>query len=119
MAGLTSLAFLIFGADVIAWITTAQEVRQAATLALPWAALTAVSGVLAFQMDGVFIGATWSRDMRNMMLVSLAVFAAAIFVLGRLAGNPGLWASLHLFLIVRGLTLLSVMPRRAAFTFSR
>ena len=119
MAGLTSLAFLTFGADVISWITTAQEVRQAATLALPWAALTAVSGVLAFQMDGVFIGATWSRDMRNMMLVSLAVFAVAIFVLGRLAGNPGLWASLHLFLIVRGLTLLSVMPRRAAFTFSR
>ncbi len=119
MAGLASLVFLMFGADVIAWITTAQEVRQAAIQALPWAALTAVSGVLAFQMDGVFIGATWSRDMRNMMLLSLAVFAAAIFILGRLAGNPGLWASLHLFLIVRGLTLLSVMPRRAAFTFSR
>ena len=38
---------------------------------IPWAAFTAVSGVLAFQMDGVFIGATWSRDMRNMMLLSV------------------------------------------------
>ena len=48
---------------------------------LPWAAFTALSGVLAFQMDGVFIGATWSRDMRNMMLLSFLVFVAALSAL--------------------------------------
>ena len=37
-----------------------------------------LSGVLAFQMDGVFIGATWSRDMRNMMLLSLAAYLGAL-----------------------------------------
>ena len=57
---------------IVAIVTTAADVRAAAARYLPWAAFTAVSGVLAFQMDGVFIGATWSRDMRNMMLLSFA-----------------------------------------------
>ena len=58
--------------------------RQTAAIYLPWGALTAVSGVLAFQMDGVFIGATWSRDMRNMMLLSFALYLAALIVLAAL-----------------------------------
>ncbi|MIL09832.1 MATE family efflux transporter, partial [Salmonella enterica subsp. enterica] len=80
----------------------------------PWAALTALTGVLAFQMDGVFIGATWSRDMRNMMLASLAIFVAALFLLPIAFGNHGLWAALNLFLLARGLTLLFILPRRLA-----
>ena len=81
---------------------------------MPWAAFTAVSGVLAFQMDGVFIGATWSRDMRNMMLLSFArLSAAAWWCSRRLFGNHGLWAPLHVFLLVRGVSLYLVMRRRA------
>jgi MATE family multidrug resistance protein len=119
LAGATSLVVLAFGSDLIGLMTTAPAVRQEALRYLPWAALTAVSGVLAFQMDGVFIGATWSRDMRNMMLVSLAVFAAAVVVLGRLFGNHGLWCALHLFLLVRGVSLYLVMRRRAPLAFPR
>ena len=60
-------------------------------------------------MDGVFIGATWSRDMRNMMLLSFAGLSAAALVRARtpLFGNHGLWAALHVFLLVRGVSLLS------------
>jgi Na+-driven multidrug efflux pump len=93
-------------------------VRSVAATYLPWAAFTAVSGVLAFEMDGVFIGATWSRDMRNMMVLSFAVFFAALMTLGAAFGNHGLWAALHLFLLVRGLSLLAVLPRRARATFA-
>ena len=113
-----SAAFLLFGEGIIAFVTTAPAVREAAGLYLPWAALTAVSGVLAFQMDGVFIGATWSKDMRNMMLISFAAYVAGLLTLGPLFGNHGLWAALHLFLIVRGLSLLSVLPARARVTFA-
>ena len=70
-------------------------------------------------MDGVFIGATWSRDMRNMMLLSLALYVAALFALAPLLGNHGLWAALHVFLAARGLSLLAVLPRRAAQTFGQ
>ncbi|BCH27249.1 MATE family efflux transporter [Mesorhizobium sp. L-8-3] len=113
----TTATMLLFGKELVALVTTAPDVRAAAGTYLPWAAFTAVSGVLAFEMDGVFIGATWSRDMRNMMLLSFAVFLAALLTLGAAFGNHGLWGALHLFLLVRGASLLAVLPRRARSTF--
>ena len=118
--GVSAVVFgilLLGGSTLIATITTAEDVRAVAMTYLPWAALTALTGVLAFQMDGVFIGATWSRDMRNMMLVSFALYAAALFALGDRFGNHGLWAALNVFLLARGLTLLAVMRVRARELF--
>jgi Na+-driven multidrug efflux pump len=69
-------------------------------------------------MDGVFIGATWSRDMRNMMLLSFAAYLAALCLLAPAFGNDGLWAALHLFLLTRGVSLLSRLPARARQAFS-
>ena len=118
LAGFTSVAVLLFAQQLVAIITTAVDVQAEAALYLPWAALTAASGVLAFQMDGVFIGATWSRDMRNMMLLSFALFVVALFLLGEWFGNHGLWAALHIFLIARGLSLLSIMLKRMKAAFA-
>lgn len=117
VSGFVSLFFFLLGDAIIAAMTTASDVRQAAGDYLAWAALTAVSGVLAFQMDGVFMGSTWSRDLRNMMLVSFALYIAALLTLGPMLGNAGLWASLHIFLIARGLSLLAMLPVRARATF--
>lgn len=119
LAIICALFFLVLGSSLVALMTTAQEVREVALAYLPWAALTAVSGVLAFQMDGVFIGATWSRDMRNMMLLSFALYVAALWSLGGAFGNHGIWAALHVFLLARGLSLLAVMQVRARETFGR
>ena len=68
-------------------MTTAEAVRAEARHYLVWAAMTALAGVLAFQLDGVFIGATWSRDMRNMMVLSLALFVGLEMLLVPLIGN--------------------------------
>jgi MATE family multidrug resistance protein len=116
-AGVIAFLLLAFGEAFIAIVTTAPEVRAEALRFLPWAALTAVAGVLAFQMDGVFIGATWSRDMRNMMLLSFLLYLAALLTLGPALGNHGLWAALHVFLIARGVSLLAILPFRARKTF--
>jgi multidrug resistance protein, MATE family len=117
LAGIATVLLLFFGEHLIALVTTAEDVRSAAAAYLPWAAFTAVSGVLAFQMDGVFIGATWSSDMRNMMLLSLLAFVAALLALTPLFGNHGLWMSLHLFLIVRGFSLLAMLPAKLRTAF--
>jgi len=116
-AALLAILFLAFGDQLIAIVTSAPEVREEALRYLPWAALTALPGVLAFQMDGVFIGATWSRDMRNMMLVSFTLYLVALFTLAEAFGNHGLWAAMHVFLLARGLSLLAILPLRAARTF--
>ena len=117
MAGIATVIGLTFGNDLVAIVTTSEDVRAVAALYLPWAAFTAVSGVLAFQMDGVYIGATWSRDMRNMMLLSFALFLAALYALPAFFGNHGLWAALHVFLVVRGFSLGAILPARMRATF--
>lgn len=117
IAGLATLVFLAFGDALVALLTTSVDVRAEAANYLVWAALTAVTGVLAFQMDGIYIGATWSRDMRNMMLLSLAIYVIALIALSQVFGNHGLWAALHLFLIVRGLSLGAMLPYRISASF--
>lgn len=117
-AAVVTLLFLAFGDRIIALITTAPEVRAVAGVYLPWAALTALTGVLAFQMDGVYIGATWSNAMRNMMLLSFAAFLAALLVLPQILGNHGLWISLHVFLLARGFSLLALLPGRVRAAFA-
>jgi MATE family multidrug resistance protein len=118
LSGVASALFLMFGSELIAIITSAEDVRAEAIRYAPWAALTAVSGVLAFQMDGVFIGATWSREMRNMMLISFVAYLGALLVLAPAFGNNGLWAAIHVFLLVRGFSLLARLPVKAREAFS-
>ena len=114
----TTLAFLLFGADVVALLTTTESVRAEAGRYLPWAALTAITGALAFQMDGVFIGATWSSAMRNMMLAAFAGYIAALALFVPLLGNHGLWLALNLFLVFRGIFLALRLPALARRQFA-
>ncbi len=111
MALVCSLVFLIAGPALIDLMSTSEAVRMTANTYLLWAALIPLSGVLAFQLDGVFIGATWSRDMSIMMLVSLALYILFWQILREPLDNHGLWLALHAFLIFRGITLgIRVMP---------
>jgi MATE family multidrug resistance protein len=86
-------------------MTSAPSVREAAQLLLFWAVLTPIAGIACFQLDGIFIGAAWTADMRNMMVVSLAVFLGAYALLTPAFGNHGLWASLMIFYAARAATL--------------
>ena len=99
-AAVSLLAFLGGGA-FIDLVSTSPAVRAAARADLVSAALTPVCGAMAFEFDGVFIGATWTRDMRNLMLAALAVYLALFFAL-RPFGNAGLWLALLGFLVARG-----------------
>ena len=118
LAGFATAVFFIAGPSVIDLLTTNIEVRAEARVYLFWAAITALVGVVAFQMDGVYIGATWSVEMRNMMLLSLVAFLGTWWIAVPLLGNHGLWLALEVFLIFRGITLFMRLPARARQTFS-
>jgi len=96
-----TLLFAVTGHALIDVITTSPEVRSAAREFMWLAALAPACGVLAYVYDGIYIGAAWARDMRNLMLVSLAIYLAAWYVLAPL-GNTGLWLSFLVFLLARG-----------------
>ncbi|MEF2072214.1 MATE family efflux transporter [Consotaella aegiceratis] len=118
-AALLSLVFLAVGNHLVAFLTTDAAVREVAAVYVVWAALTPLAGTLAFLMDGVYIGATWSGTMRNMMLASLAVFVVAVWLLMPVLDNHGLWLALEIFLGIRGLTLLAMLPSRRLAAFRR
>lgn len=112
-----SAIFILGGGAIIDAMAANPEVRETARLYLPWAIAAPVAGVACFQLDGIFIGATRTRDMRNMMILSLAVFLAAWAALTPAFGNHGLWASMIVFFIVRALSLGAYYPalERASF----
>ena len=112
-----ALAFFFMGERLIAIMTNAPDVRVVASSYLPWAALTAVSGFLAFQLDGVYIGATWSRDMRNTMALALIAYLVILYAVLPTLGNNGLWLAFNIFLLTRGLAMLAVLPHRTRKTF--
>jgi MATE family multidrug resistance protein len=105
IAALVSLVYALAGGAIIDALTTNADVREAARLYLPWAVAAPIAGVACFQLDGIFIGATRTREMRNMMLISLGVFLAAWAMLTPVLGNHGLWAALMMFSLTRGITL--------------
>ena len=102
---LMALAFFVFGNSIINIMTTAEDVRTVSYEYLPWMVAAPLAGVAAWMLDGIFIGATRTADMRNMMFISFCVYLIALAILLPIYGNHGLWASLIIFSIARGVTL--------------
>lgn len=98
-----SVCYWLLGPLLIDTLTDLDDVRAAAKRYLPWMILSPLISVWSFLYDGVFVGATRARDMRNIMLVStFAVFLPAWWLLQGW-GNHGLWLAFMLFLASRGL----------------
>jgi multidrug resistance protein, MATE family len=93
--------FALFGPLLIELMTASADVRRLAREFLPFVIAAPLPGVFAFGFDGVYIGATWARDMRNLMLLSLLIFLTAWFAL-RSFGNAGLWGALLVHYTARG-----------------
>ncbi len=98
------------GELIIALLTGIEDVRDAAAEYLLWAVAMPALSVAAFQLDGIFLGATLGRQMRNAMIVSVAVYLLLCALLIPVWGNHGLWLALAAFMAVRGLTLGAVYP---------
>lgn len=106
MAGL----YLLAGQPIVALMTDIQSVRDATAVYLPWMVASPLISVWSFWLDGVFIGATRGRDMRNTMVVStFLAFLPAWWLLSGW-GNHGLWAALMVFFGCRGLLLGLLVP---------
>jgi MATE family multidrug resistance protein len=106
-----SLAYLLLGPTIIDVMTTAPNVRLVARDYLPWLVAAPVIGVGAWMLDGIFIGATLTREMRQAMLASVAIYALSLCILLPLWGNHGLWAALMVLNITRGITMGRMWPR--------
>jgi MATE family multidrug resistance protein len=93
--------YALFGQGLIDIMTASAEVRRSARDYLWFVALAPILAVFAFAYDGVYIGATWVREMCNLMMLSLVIFLAAWLSL-RSFGNAGLWGALLVLYAARG-----------------
>jgi multidrug resistance protein, MATE family len=93
--------FALAGPGLIDAMTASADVQQHARDYLGFVVLAPLMGVLAFSYDGIYIGATWARDMRNLMLLSLLIFFTVWLAL-RSFGNAGLWGALLVHYAARG-----------------
>jgi multidrug resistance protein, MATE family len=118
---LSTFWVMMFGvlASVLIWflapafidlMTVNAEVRNFARSFIFWAAITPFLGAACFLYDGIFTGAMATREMRNMMVLSLAIYLIAWYVLEPLYGNHGLWAALSIFFIARSVSFAAKLP---------
>jgi MATE family, multidrug efflux pump len=96
-----TVIFALFGPVLIDLMTASAEVRHGARDYLPFVVASPLLAVFAFGFDGVYIGATWAREMRNLMMLSLLIFLAVWLSL-RSFGNAGLWAAFLVHYAARG-----------------
>ncbi len=107
-----SVFFGLFGTEIINLLTDIQAVRNIAIRYLPWLIVSPLISVWSYLYDGVFVGATRARDMRNIMLAStLLVFLPGWYLLQPM-GNHGLWLALMLFMASRGIGMHIAYRRR-------
>ena len=115
LAALAALALamgIVLGGPWLVGVLTALPAVAATAVAhLPWAGLYVLLSVAAFQLDGIFIGATGTRAMRNAALAALAVFVPLAAGARLLAGNAGLWAAMVACIVLRALALLPAYRR--------
>jgi len=107
-AGIVALLFAVIyalcGPAIIALLTSIESLREAADRYLIWQVILPLAGVWCYLLDGMFIGATRGRDMRNSMLLAALGYALTLLTLPWL-GNHGLWLAITVFLALRGITL--------------
>lgn len=100
-----SLAFALFGGNIVDLMAKAPEVQAEARVYLPYMLLVPVLGVASWILDGIFIGATRTADMRNMSVLSTASYALAVLILVPHYGNHGLWMAFLASFVARAITL--------------
>ncbi|OCX66734.1 MATE family efflux transporter [Thioclava sp. SK-1] len=105
------VVFALAGPQTIALMASDPQVQDSARRYLPWLVAAPLLSVASYMLDGVFIGATLTREMRNAMLVCVGIYGVAVYVLPMFWGNHGLWAALMVLNAVRGLAMGWLYPR--------
>jgi len=100
-----SVVIALGGGVFMRLLTSLPAVLAMADHLMIWLVVMPVVSVLAFQMDGVFIGATKARVMRNAMLVSMLLFVPLLYLGGKFAGIEGIWTAFLVLMGLRGVTL--------------
>lgn len=117
-SGLFCLAYLLTGEYVIDLLTNIDSIRLAARDYLPWLIIAPLISVWSFLYDGVFVGATRSREMMLVMAGSMLIIFLPTWLLSRPLGNHGLWLAFTMFMAGRGVGMHILFRRFSRLSLS-
>ena len=100
-----SIIYLIFFKEIINIITDIEILRFISFQHIFWVIIIPPVACFCYQLDGIFIGASQTKEIRNAMIVSVVGYVGISILLTRYLGNHGIWFSLLLFMIFRSITL--------------
>ena len=100
-----SIIYLLFFKNIINLLTDLDYLRFLSYNFFIWIVIIPPIASLCYQYDGIFIGSSQTKDMRNSMIVSFIVFIFVSIILVKIFNNHGLWFSLLVFMVMRSLTL--------------
>ena len=100
-----ALIYAVAGKSMINLLTDILPIRTEAYQYLPWMILSPIVAVWCFLLDGIFIGATRAKEMRNSMLISTFLIFLPAWYVFQYHGNHGLWMAFIIFFVARGLTM--------------
>ncbi|MCL9783578.1 MATE family efflux transporter DinF [Vibrio sp. S4M6] len=103
-----TLVFVFFGSELISLITSIVRVQQVAAVYLPWLMAMPLVSMWCFLLDGIFIGATKGKQMRNSMFLAMCGYFIVYWLAAPLQ-NHALWLALLSFMALRGLTLAKIL----------
>ena len=105
-----SIAYLAGGGGLIDAFIRDEEARAAARAYLPFCAIVPFLGVAAWQLDGLFIGTTQGRALRNAGVISAALYIGADMLLRPAFGNAGVWSAFLMMYVFRAAALGVYLP---------
>ncbi len=114
-----SVGYFLLGKTILQLFTNNASTIHAAMPYLGWVAILPIVAFGSFLWDGIFIGATASKQMRNSMLSSLFVFFPAYFLLVDQLQNHALWLALSLFMLARSLTQYAMRKKIVQLPYSK
>tara|TARA_Y100001960_G_C14693691_1_gene837826 strand:- start:307 stop:1581 length:1275 start_codon:yes stop_codon:yes gene_type:complete len=100
-----SIFYLIFFKQIINLITDIEILRFISYKHAIWIIIIPPLASFCYQLDGIFIGASQTKEIRNAMFISVTSFIIISTYLTKYFGNHGLWLSFLLFVVFRSLTL--------------
>jgi len=108
---LFAILYAFWGAHILGVLVKEKVIIDAALNYWVWIIFSPLAVMVCFQLDGIFIGATRSGEMRDSMIMSVVMFVIFALIFSRFWGNHGLWFAFMIFFFVRAMTLMLFLPR--------
>ena len=108
---LISIIYLLGKSHFISIMTDLPDIKSLSFSYSYWIVIIPFVSSFCYQFDGIFVGASQTKELRNAMIVSVSIYIVCAIFLADTFSNTGLWISLCIFFVLRALSLFYFLPR--------